>query len=651
MLSKFSGFKAVLTGLRTGVTKTTNCRRLGIDNLQPVAPALRLLRAGLVLALIVFICGYLDQSHGRVVDFGGFNFRGFYFIERYAYDIRMRLLTRYNMAPAKLAEQQVVVLSYDENTFADSNPERLPGPPVPRDYHARVVRELTRAGAKTIVFDLLFAKSQPQDQELATAFRASGHVIIACKKDEVSDKFILPVSPLRENAAFGHVNVDLATERPEVDRIPLTLSDGSRKIPSLCWQAANQGTTETKKEPEALDNNLLIVYPGKPGPGETFPHIAYEQVYKGDPFLRGNQFFKNKIVFIGDTRPLSNDFKFTPVGLMSGVEILACATNSLLYTRQTGFTLREITAAGQFALMICLALVVTLMAAYWPVRLAIVTIVAIMAGYCVLNVWLFMNHGIWLHLIAPLVAGLLATVGTFTERSWFEEREKKRVHSLLRRYVSPQVADYVVANPEKCILGSGEETIITVLFSDIRGFTSLSEKLTPTEVVERLNEYLQAMTDIVFKHDGTLDKYVGDAIVAFYGAPIPYNDHARRAVATALDMQAALLDLQAKWIEEGLPVIEIGIGVNTGSMVVGNIGARERLDFTVIGDAVNLASRVESLTKELHGRILITQSTFDLINDQIEVEGPYSAPVKGKSDDVKVYKPLNWKNVSKNCNQ
>jgi adenylate cyclase len=174
----------------------------------------------------------------------------------------------------------------------------------------------------------------------------------------------------------------------------------------------------------------------------------------------------------------------------------------------------------------------------------------------------------------------------------------------------------------------------------------MSEKLTPQQVVERLNEYLQAMTDVVFERDGAVDKYVGDCIMALFGIPVPHPDHARRAVATAIDMQAALLKLQAKWRAEGLPLIEIGVGVNTGEMVVGNIGAQQRLDFTVIGDAVNLASRVESLNKEMHTRILITESTYQFVKDEVEARGPLTAHVKGKEEEIVVYEVFGWRTPS-----
>jgi adenylate cyclase len=266
----------------------------------------------------------------------------------------------------------------------------------------------------------------------------------------------------------------------------------------------------------------------------------------------------------------------------------------------------------------------------------------LLIGYLVVNFWLFADYGVWLHLVAPSAAILLTALGGLLERSLTVEREKNRMRGLLRRYLSPQTAEYVLANPDKCHLG-GERVTATVLFSDIRGFTAVSEKLAPEEVVARINEYLQAMTQRVFKVDGAVDKYVGDCIMALFGIPVPHPDHPHRAVAAAIDMQSALWELQAHWRAQGLPVLDIGIGIHTGEMVVGNFGMEDRWDFTVIGDAVNLASRVESLNKDLETRILITAATYEFVRDEVDVRGPRTAHVKGKEEEVIVYEVFGWR--------
>jgi len=197
----------------------------------------------------------------------------------------------------------------------------------------------------------------------------------------------------------------------------------------------------------------------------------------------------------------------------------------------------------------------------------------------------------------------------------------------------------MLKDPSKLKLG-GDKKHLSVLFSDIRGFTTVSESLTPEELVHLLNEYLTAMTDIVFKYDGLLDKYMGDAIMAVYGAPLDQPDHAERACRTALDMMEQLKILQKKWESEGKPVLNIGIGVNSGDMVVGNMGSEMRFDYTVMGDSVNLGSRLEGINKEYGTNIVISEFTYNEVKDRLICRELDSVRVKGKLLPVKIYELL-----------
>ena len=197
----------------------------------------------------------------------------------------------------------------------------------------------------------------------------------------------------------------------------------------------------------------------------------------------------------------------------------------------------------------------------------------------------------------------------------------------------------MLANPERLRLG-GEKKELSVLFSDIRGFTSLSEMLSPEELVPQLNEYLTHMTNVVFDHHGTLDKYIGDAIMAIFGAPLPQDDHPERACATALDMMDKLRALQEEWREQGKPVLEIGIGINTGVMMVGNMGSEGRFDYTVLGDNVNLASRLEGLTKMYGVRIIVSETTWDVAKERFIGRELDVVRVKGKQNPVAIYQVM-----------
>ena len=216
--------------------------------------------------------------------------------------------------------------------------------------------------------------------------------------------------------------------------------------------------------------------------------------------------------------------------------------------------------------------------------------------------------GAWIAVAQPFVAFVLAAFGGIGYQYLVEGREKRRVKGLFGRYVSKDVYEQLMEDPSLAQLG-GRRREMTVLFSDIRGFTAHSEQGEPEDVVATLNEYFSRMVDIVFRHKGTLDKFVGDMVMALFSAPVKDADHADNAVRAAVEMVAELGRLNAKWAQEGKPPLDIGIGINTGEMIAGNIGSETIMSYTVIGDAVNLGSRLESLNKEYGTRIIISDAT------------------------------------------
>jgi adenylate cyclase len=259
--------------------------------------------------------------------------------------------------------------------------------------------------------------------------------------------------------------------------------------------------------------------------------------------------------------------------------------------------------------------------------------------------WLFVESGAWLNIVYPLLT-LLITYTTLTVYHYItEERERKKIRGAFSYYVSTAVVDEVLKNPQQLKLG-GDKKDLTVLFSDIRGFTTLSESLTPEELVQLLNEYLTVMTDVVFKYDGTLDKYIGDALMAIYGAPLEQQNHPASACHSALEMMEALAKLNDKWIGEGRKPLDIGIGINTGGMMVGNMGSDQRFDYTVMGDAVNLGSRLEGANKNYRTNILISETTYERVRDEFVCMEVDSVRVKGKKQPVRIYQLLAYKQVS-----
>jgi adenylate cyclase len=246
------------------------------------------------------------------------------------------------------------------------------------------------------------------------------------------------------------------------------------------------------------------------------------------------------------------------------------------------------------------------------------------------------GRGLWIDITITMLALVFAYVGDLAWKYFVEGREKRQVKKLFSRYVSKDVYDQLVANPSLAALG-GARRHMTVLFSDIRGFTTLSEKGTPEDVVKQLNELFTRMVAVVFDHRGTVDKFVGDMIMALYGAPLDDEDHAEHAVQTALAMIKTLEQMNEEWARDGKPQLGIGIGINTGDMIAGNVGSETIMSYTVIGDAVNLGARLESLNKDYGTRIIISEATRERLKGRYDIHPLGDVIVKGKSLPVAIF--------------
>ncbi|MBI4462864.1 MAG: adenylate/guanylate cyclase domain-containing protein [Acidobacteria bacterium] len=373
------------------------------------------------------------------------------------------------------------------------------------------------------------------------------------------------------------------------------------------------------------------------GTAQTFPHYSLADVVAGR-FAPGT--FTNKIVLIGPTAlgiPDHHPTPFQETGF-PGVEIHANVLDTILNQRFIARGSRE--QLIDLALIAILGLV--LGAALVEVRLRwTLPIAALVLGAHLASTYMaLVRFNVWLSAVIPALVVFANWGGITAYRALFEEREKRKVRSAFEQYVAPGVIRELLKDPTRLRLG-GEERELTVLFADIRGFTDLFEQLSALELTRFLNAYTDEMTEIIFRHWGTLDKFEGDAIMAFWGAPYQQDDHARRACAAALEMVRRVDELHARWRAEGKPAINIGLGLSTGRVVVGNMGSRKRFNYTVLGDAVNLAARLEGVNKEYATRILVSETTYRAAQDALFVFRELDwIRVKGRREPVVIYELL-----------
>jgi adenylate cyclase len=359
-----------------------------------------------------------------------------------------------------------------------------------------------------------------------------------------------------------------------------------------------------------------------------------QQLLEGQKPLIDPAAFKGGLVFIGATAVGLKDVFAVPLGAtgaMAGPHIHANVADMVL----SGRVIHRLPTW----LCVLLTLLVSVGARYAVMPARISLGVAAAVGVIVsahLGGLLAFGQGLWVPLVPATLGWVLATGGGFAYQYLVEGREKRQVRGLFSRYLSKDVYEQVLANPSLAELG-GKRRTMSVLFSDMRGFTTLSESGDPEALVQQLNEYFSRMVDVVFEHRGTLDKFVGDMVMALYGAPLDDEDHAEHAVATAVAMVRALEELNAGWAAQGRPTLGIGIGINSGEMIAGTIGSRQVRSYTVIGDAVNLGARLESLNKEYGTSIIISDATRRQLRSSWPLRPLGSVVVKGKSVAVDIY--------------
>jgi len=622
--------------------------------------------SGIVLTLCVISLFFADQLDLVHVPLLGQ-------VELKTYDMRLRALPS---APP----QFVTIAAIDEQSLA-----KLGRWPWSRTTFTALAERLDQLGARVIAFDLFFPERESArvDAQFARAISSTKKVVLgtvfidrqaemrhlgpaglAAARLAIAPQAIAEVQAetfrmdepygvlvniveLQGAATYvGHIDVP-----PDADgvvrRAPLIRRFDRRYFPAFDVQVAR---TFLQKEVPTLDiaaygiagirlgeryipldeEGRLLVRHRKPG---SFAKVSIADILeqRADPAL-----VRGRVVLVGNTAVGIGDARVTPYGAtLPGVEIRASIIESLL--QGDALQRPEWMMVLDIAFMAAAALLLIILLPRLGVTGGGVLAAGVLAGYVALALYLFRSEGLWLNLVYPtLLIALLFATETLVEY-FFTFSEKRYLKRAFAHYVPPTVVDDLVADTDKLRLG-GEKRELTVLFSDIRGFTTLSEAMAPEDLVKLMNEYFTVMTEKVFQQRGSLDKYIGDAIMALFGAPVAEPRHAACACRAAIEMVRALQPLRESWRARGIPSIDIGVGINTGPMVVGNMGSASRFNYTVVGDAVNLASRIEHLNKEYGTSILLSEYTYEPVKDEFRAAREVDmVRVRGRAQPVRLY--------------
>jgi len=539
-----------------------------------------------------------------------------------------------------------VIVTIDESTFAELNLQW----PFPRALHGKVIDRIAADRPLAIGVDVLFdseSRFGPEDDAaLSAAIARAGNVVLGLsivqdeqvlvevgggKRHGTEREVVSMPLPVIRKAAFAVAPFNVQPDPDShVRRVPVRQQVPDPMKGHEWWLGfdaelhrlvtAKLPTPPLPEAPEILVNFR--------GPLAAFERIPYYRVVANEipPDM-----FRDKVVLIGSTSEVMHDVfatAFARAGTMPGVAIHANAVDTLV----RGDPVREVPAVVSTVLAVASALIGAALAVRLRAVRALAVTALLLAACLALAYLAFARADVWLRGVAVTFGLVLGYGATVVENFVREQREKQR----LSRFFSPDVLREVVRDRDGRLLRP-RRRLVTVLFSDIRGFTTISERLQPEQVDEMLREYLSVMTEVVFRHRGTVDKYMGDGIMALYNAPREDSEHALNAIRTALEFQERVIPFSARWEAKlGVP-IRCGVGINSGEAVVGSLGSKQRNEYTAIGDPVNLAARLESVTKDYRVPIIISEYTYELVRGRFPTHELDTVTVKGKSQPVKIY--------------
>ena len=532
----------------------------------------------------------------------------------------------------------VVILAIDEPTFQELQHTW----PFPRSVHAALLKRLHDEGAAAVGLDIVFAdpSTETEDAALAQAIAETGPVVLAATREKIDSSnaaLWLDVMPLQRFLDAGADAGDAGVEPDDdfvVRRVPVAREGFALRLA--------QRAAEARGKLPVLRHFDWIGYRGPRG---TFDTRSYYQAL--EPGLLPAGFFKNKILLVGRSARTATelsrsqaDLFNSPFGtaggerLFPGVELQATLVDNYLM----GAGLRSVSDGWTLALVLLLVPLLL-----WGNRRlhpagAAALAAALVAAIAGASWWLFGRFQLWWPPLLPAAAAVAVYGAAALAGYAFVRRRARQTRAMFAQYVPPAVVSRLIAQPELMRLG-GEAREVTLMFTDLANFTTLSEQLSAEQTVEVLTAYFNAMTPIVHATGGTVDKFIGDAVMAFWGAPLDDPQHAEHAVTAAISMQQAMQVLVADLRARGLPPIHMRIGLHTGRVVVGNVGSEQRFSYTAIGDAVNLAARLEGANKAFGTGILLSAATAAQLPSSVALRALDDVVVKGKTEPVRVFTP------------
>jgi adenylate cyclase len=557
--------------------------------------------------------------------------------EEKTYDLRVRTLHR-----PVAASSAVAIIAIDDKTIAEIG--RFP---FSRTNYVDLLDVTCSAGAKAVVFDAFFPEVQSAavDNAFAAAIKRCGNVTLAGVMEFAPDGSVAGFTsniPLLEKAAKRVAQINVLPDSDGIIRSTrLSIPYKGKVYPSLGISGAAEllGTDSietgsrslllgNRKIPTDAEQRMFIRFVGPPG---SYPQYSFADVVKGRV---AKEQLAGKVLYVGATALGIYDMRITPFSNnCPGVEINANVADSI--ARGDFITRGVVEQLFDIAAIILSGILTALIA--WRLRHVVSLPLVSILILCYVGVASYLYlAGRWVSIVYPVLTILLVSALVAYLRFFIVDRQARNIRSMFSSYVSKRVVDELVKNPEMAKIG-GESRELTILFADVKNYTTYSESRSPAEVVRILNDYLAAMTDIIIKYDGTLDKFLGDGILAYWNAPLFQENHAELATRCALEMMAATVPLQEKWRSAGDEPLSWGIGINTGEVIVGNMGAAgKKMEYTAIGDNVNLTYRIQDKSRDAHAAV-ITRALRDRVDSFMVTEPLGEIMVKGKKKPIEVF--------------